>query len=168
MLLLLVSFIGVIMVATKSLIPQLALFGKGELFVLLSAVTTAVFFVARKSLSNHLNNSEITFLVLTIAAVTSFFISLLLGETLNFASFASREVILGIALGTGLNVLVNKFEIFAFQHLDAGFGSQILMTENVFAPLFGYLLYREIFTFPEIVGALLIITSAYLANKLSS
>lgn len=166
--LLLVSFIGVAIVATKSFTPELGQFGKGELFVLLSAVTTAVFFVARKKLSDHLNNSEITLFVLTIASLTSFLIAAILGESLSLGSFTNSHVLIGLVIGAGLNVLVNKFEIFAFHHLDAGFGSQILMTENIFAPLLGFLLYRELFTLPELVGAIVIIGSVYLANKYST
>ncbi len=166
--LLLVSFIGVAIVATKSFTPRLTSFGKGEFFVLLSAITTAVFFIARKKLSSHLNNSEITLLVLSIASITSLFIASVLGESLSLVSFSNSHVLVGLMIGAGLNILVNKFEIFAFDHLDAGFGSQILMTENIFAPIFGFFLYREIVTVPELMGALLIIGSVYLSNKYST
>lgn len=163
--LLLLSLIGIAFVATKSFIPQLETFGKGEWFTLLATATMATFFVGRKLLSDHLNTSEITITAMTIAAVSGLLIALLRGETVSITAFSNLSVLLGLAIGVGMNVLVNPIEIYAFKHLDAVVGSQILLLETVFSLLLGYLLYREFITLPEIVGGAIVIGSVYVANR---
>lgn len=73
---------------------------------------------------------------------------------------------LGLVLGSSLNIVCTFFENFAVKHLDSVFASQILLTENIFAFILGYLLYREQVTFQEFVGATIIIASVYGVNKL--
>ncbi|MBI3577627.1 DMT family transporter [Candidatus Gottesmanbacteria bacterium] len=161
------TLLGVTFIGAKSFVPALSNFGRGEVYVLIASACLAWFFVGRKMLSSHLNNSEITTVVMGIAAVSAFGLSLASGERLNLASFGNLSVLLGLVIGASFNVLATQFENFAFQHIEAGVGSQMLLLENVFAPIFGFFLYKEILTTPEIVGALLIVGSVFLANKYS-
>lgn len=164
--LLVLSAIGIAFVATKSFIPKLESFGIGEWFTLLATATMAWFYVGRKALSNHLNTSEITILVMIVAVISGWFFALIRGETFQLIAFTNPNVLIGLAIGGGINALINPIEIFAFKHLDAVLGSQILLLENVFSLIFGYLIYAEMVSFPEIIGGLIIIGSVYLANKL--
>lgn len=164
--LLTLSLIGISFVATKSFVPQLAAFGMGEWFTLLATATMAWFFVGRKMLSRHLNTHEITITVMIVAAVSGLLLALLRGETFVLSAFTNPNVLLGLAIGGFMNALVNPIEIYAFEHLDAVFGSQILLLENIFALLFGYFLYAETVSLPEIIGGLIIIISVYIANRL--
>lgn len=164
--LLVVSLLGIMLVATKSFVPQLAAFGKGEWFTLLAAATMAWFYVGRKLLSTHLNMSEITITVMAIAAFSGFMLALLRGETFSVSAFTNPHVLFGLAIGGLLNALINPIEIFAFKHLDAVVGSQIFLLENVFALIFGYLIYAETISFPEAVGGLIVVGCVYIANKL--
>lgn len=164
--LLLISLIGISFVATKSFAPQLEAFGIGEWFTLLATATMAWFFVGRKLLSKHLNTEEITVTVMAVAAVSGFILALIQKETFSFSAFTNPLVLLGLAIGGLMNIIVNPIEIYAFEHLDAVFGSQILLLENVFALLFGYFLYAETVSLPEIIGGLIIIISVYIANRL--
>ncbi|MEK7577285.1 MAG: DMT family transporter [Patescibacteria group bacterium] len=163
--LLALSLIGIVIVATKSFIPQLGAFGTGEWFTLLATATMAWFYVGRKLLSNHLNTSEITIIVMAIATITAVLFALTRGESFTLSAFTNPHVLLGLFIGGGMNALVNPIEIFAFDHLDAVTGSQILLLDTVFALLFGYLFYQELITFPEVIGGLIVISSVYLANK---
>ncbi len=164
--LLAVSVIGIAMVATKSFVPHLEAFGAGEWFTLLATATMAWFFVGRKVLSPHLNTSEITIAVMSVAAVSGFFIALVRGEPIPLSAFSNGHVLLGLFLGAFMNALVNPIEIFAFKHLDAVTGSQVLLLETVFSLIFGFLFYRELIGPAEIVGGLIIIGSVWIANKL--
>lgn len=164
--LLLVSLLGIAVVATKSFVPLLAPFGVGEWYTLIATATMTWFFVGRKTLSAHLNTSEITIAVMAIAAVSGFLIALIRGETVALSAFANTHVLLGLAIGGFMNALVNPIEIYAFKHLDAVLGSQILLLETVFSLIFGFLFYAELATLPEFVGGLIIIGSVYIANKL--
>lgn len=164
--LLMISLVGISFVATKSFIPHLATFGTGEGFMMLATATMAWFFVGRKILSTHLNTQEITVIVMTIAAISGWLLALLRGETFELSAFTNPHVLLGLAIGGLMNAIVNPIEIFAFEHLDAVIGSQILLLENVFALAFGYILYAETVTFPEITGGLIIACCVYIANRL--
>jgi len=164
--LLAISLVGISFVATKSFIPHLDTFGIGEWFTLLATATMAWFYVGRKMLSHHLNTHEITVTVMSIAALSGLILAVLRGETFSLSAFTNSNVLLGLVIGGLVNALVNPIEIYAFEHLDAVFGSQILLLENVFALLFGYLLYAETIGVPEIIGGLIIVGSVYIANKL--
>lgn len=165
--LLVVSLIGITIVSTKSFIPHLASFGIGEWFTLLATATMAWFYVARKMLSAHLNTAEITIVVMIIAALSGFVLALIRQETFSLSAFANPHVLIGLAIGGSMNAVVNYIEVFAFNHLDAVIGSQILLLDNVFALIFGYLLYSETIGLPEVIGGLLVIGSVYFANKLN-
>ena len=162
-----VSLLGIAIVATKSYIPQLSAFGIGEWFALISTATMAWFYVGRKLLSSYLNTSEITIVVMVIAAVSAFLLALLRGETLALTAFVDPQVLLGLLIGGGLNAVINPIEIFAFKHLDSVIGSQVLLLDNVFAFIFGYFFYQELVSAPEVVGSVIIIGSVYFANKLT-
>jgi drug/metabolite transporter (DMT)-like permease len=165
LLLLLFSFVGVAMVSTKSLLPQLTSIGIGELFVLLSAVCGAWYVIGRKLMTDTLNNYEISLLVMSIAFITTFSLALINKEHFSINSFSNVSVICGLLLGAGLNIVATLFENFGYKHLEAVFANQLLLSENVFALLFGYLFYQEIISFPEIIGSLLILMSVYITNK---
>ncbi|MCR4263938.1 MAG: DMT family transporter, partial [Candidatus Roizmanbacteria bacterium] len=160
-----ISFIGVMIVSTKSFVPDLSLFGKGELFVLLAAACGAFYVVGRKFVSDRLNNYELSVVVMGTAALTTFILARLSGEGFAWNSFLIPDVLVGLVLGSGLNIVATFFENYSFKHLDSVFASQILLTENVFAFIFGYFLYRETVTLPEFVGASIIVVSVFIANR---
>src|SRR5581483_4482362 len=55
---LLMTFYGVCVLATNSLIPRLLNFSIGDLYIFLFAIGSCFFILGRKFLSAHLNNSE--------------------------------------------------------------------------------------------------------------
>ena len=165
-LLLLLSLVGIGFVATKSFVPRLEAFGIGEWFTLLATATMAWFYVGRKLLSKHLNTQEITVVVMAIAAISGWILALMRHETFSLSAFTNTHVLLGLLIGGLMNVIVNPIEIYAFDHLDAVFGSQILLLENVFALIVGYLVYAETISFPELIGGCIIVGSVYIANRL--
>ena len=164
-LLLTVSLLGVSIVASKSFIPAVSGFDIGELYTLLSAAAFGTYYVARKKLSSRLNNSEITVIVMPIAALFSFTFALMKGENIAWQSFKNTSALLGLTIGAIQNLTSTLFTNFAFKHIDAVLGSQILLTESLFALLLGLILYREFLSAPEADGALLIICSVYITNK---
>ncbi len=165
---LLLSFVGVMIVATKSFIPILQNFGVGELFCLLAAAVWGWYSICRKLLSTYLNNSEITVLVLPIAFLSALIFAIIENEPFHVSALANPEVLLGLALGSGFNLVAAQFENFAFQQLEVVVASQIFLLENFFAPIFGFILYNELLVLPQVVGALLIITGVFGANILQN
>lgn len=163
--LLVTSFIGAAMVATKTFPPVIDNIGLGEVFVLLSAAAFAWYSVGRKMLSDRLNNYEISIITMAVAAVTSLTVAMFAGESLNPVAFLNPLVMLGLAIGIGFNIIASLFENFAFQHISVVVGSQLLLLENAFAPLMGYLLYAEVFGWYETAGAFLIIGSVLVSVR---
>jgi drug/metabolite transporter (DMT)-like permease len=157
---------GVIIISSKSFIPTFAEFGKGEIFAVLSVITTGWWSVGRKMLSNKLNNKEITVIVMFIAAVSGIIIAMIKGEPLPIQSFTMTPVLIGIAIGAILNFALTFLENFSFQHISAVIGSQILMTSVGFSLILGLIFYQEAISIPELIGVIIIFFSVHQANKL--
>src|SRR5258708_6958463 len=84
LLFLLVTFYGVFILATRSLVPALNEFGIGDFYVLLFAIGLGIYIFGRKMLSSHLSTVEISVVVMGIAFVSSFLSALFVKEQLSF------------------------------------------------------------------------------------
>lgn len=168
LILLMLSFVGAAMVATKAFPPVIDSLGFGEVCILLASAAFAWYSVGRKLLSDRLNNYEISVLTMAIAAVSALIFALVAGESLNLAGFLDPMVLLGLAIGAGFNIIASMFENFAFQHINAVAGSQLLLIENAVAPLFGYFFYSELVGGFELLGAAIIIVSVLMVSRLQT
>lgn len=164
---LILSFYGICILATNSLAPRLLNFSSGDLYVLFFAIGSCFFILGRKFLSKHLNNSEIAIVVMVIAFLSSLIVALCSGQTLHFGSFANPVALLGIGMGGVFNLTATKFQNYGFNHLNAVVGSQLLLLQNVFAPIFGFLLFHEIILPIEFIGALLVLIGVWFYTKYS-
>ncbi|MCA9373268.1 DMT family transporter [Candidatus Woesebacteria bacterium] len=163
---LLVAVYGVIVVSTKSYFPLVTNFGIGELFALLSVLCLGWWSVGRKMLSSKLNNAEITVITMLVAGVTSLAVALFFHEPLPLASFTLPSILIGLAIGAGLNLLLTFLENFSFNIIDVVLGNQILMTSTVFSLLGGIFIFHESISLPELIGGLIIVVTVWQANIL--
>jgi len=163
----LMAFYGVSVLATNSLLPTFTSFGIGDLYVLLFALGLGFYIFGRKMLSSFLNNYEIAVIVMAIAFASSFLVALLAKEQLSVAGFFNPIALFGLILGGVLNLVATTLENFAFKYINAVAGSQILLLENVFAPIFGFVLYQEIILPVEFLGAILVVAGVWLYIKYS-
>lgn len=159
---LIISFYGVCVLATNSLLPKFANFSLGDLYVLLFAIGSCFFILGRKFLSDYLNNSEIAVSVMLVAFISSFIIALAAGQQLSVSGFANPLAFLGICLGGVLNLIATKLQNFGFPHLNAVVGSQLLLLQNIFAPIFGFILFQETILPIEFIGAMLVLGGVWL------
>lgn len=164
---LIVSFYGVCVLATNSFIPILTNFSLGDFYVLLFAIGSCFFILGRKFLSAYLNNSEIAVSVMSIAFLSSLAVALLMGQKLNIGGFANPIALFGVVFGGVLNLIATKLQNFGFHHLNAVLGSQILLLQNVFAPVFGFILFQETIVPIEFVGALIVLVGVWFYTKYS-
>jgi drug/metabolite transporter (DMT)-like permease len=164
--LLIFSLYGIAVVSSKSLIPNISGFGIGELFALFSVLASGWWSIGIKKLSGHLNTQEISVAVMFIAASSGLVIALLQGEPLNLQSFTIPEIIIGLIIGAGLNSLLSFSENFAFKHINAVLGNQILMTTTFFSLIIGFIFYQENISAIEFLGGAIIFVSVWFANKL--
>lgn len=161
-----VTFVGLVFIAGKSFVPNINTFGLGEIYVLIAAALMGLFSIGRKLLSKDLNNQEITVLVMLIASSSGFLLALIKGEALPQLASFTTPVLVGVAIGALLNITSNFFESYAFEHIDVVLGNQVLLLEALFSVIIGVLFYHEMVTFPELVGATLVLTSVYWSNKI--
>jgi len=118
-------------------------------------------------LSKKLNNSEITVFVMIVATLVGFFISQLKGETIDIIAIRSNAllVFIGLLLGSSLNMIASFLENYAFEHIDAVLGNQILMLDSIFSLVVGYLFYNEVIGVTELIGSAIILTTVVISNK---
>lgn len=159
---------GAAIMGTKSFVPILSSFGVGELFVILFAATSALYLIGRQLLSNHLNNTEVTLISMLIAFLSTVFFAMATKEPFIWENFLNKNVLIGLAIGGGLNMIVMPLQNFAYKYLEGVFASQILLSSSLFSLLYGFLLYREIVSMQEVIGGLLIIFSIFVIDKLTS
>lgn len=164
-LLIAVSIYGVAIVSTKKLIPTFSQLNLGDLYAFVAVLFAGFWSLSRKMLSNKLNNQEISLVVMFFAALSGFIIALVKKETLNSQAFFNYQVLLGLCLGSVLNITSTYFENFAFGNINIVIGNQVLMLESLFSLILGLMIYREMVVWPEIVGAGLILVSVYISNK---
>ncbi|MGH7203692.1 MAG: DMT family transporter, partial [Candidatus Levyibacteriota bacterium] len=162
---LILSFYGVCVLATKSLVPAFSHFGIGELDVLLYAIGIGMYVLGRKFLSKQLNNSEIAAIVMAFAFLTAFVCAMIAGEKVDIRSFDNSTALEGLFLGGILNVIAVTLQNFGYQHLNAVVASQLLLLENVFAPILGFVFYQEHILPVELLGALIVLIGVWAFNR---
>jgi len=164
---LVVSFYGIFVIATQSFFGSLASFGIGDLYALLFAIGVGVYVLGRKYLSHHLNNSEIAVIIMLIAFFSSFITALIVGEQLHTAGFFNPLALFGLLVGGVLVFVTTKLQNFGFEHLNAVVSSQLMLLQNVFAPILGFVLYHEIILPTDFFGALFVLIGVWTYIKQS-
>jgi drug/metabolite transporter (DMT)-like permease len=162
-----VSFWGVGIISSNSLIPQLDGINRGDWWVLFGAACGALYVIGRKLMSARLNNRELSVVVMLVAACTTLALAMINGERFNWSSFAIPQVLIGLALGSLLNIVATFLENFGFNVLDEVFASQLLMFEAVFALVLGWVFYGETVSIIQLVGIALVSTSLMLMHRFS-
>lgn len=166
-LILLISIWGVGVLSSGRLIPNITSFGVGDLYVLAASFFEAIWFIGIRLIGNKLNSREITVIAQGIATIPLFAIAMSQGEALpTLNALSNLTVIAGLAIGVLMNIAAPLITIFAFKHLDEVLATQLFLTENIFALIVGYYLYNEVPTMVSLIGAILVIGSVYLNNRL--
>jgi drug/metabolite transporter (DMT)-like permease len=98
---------------------------------------------------------------MAIAFTSSFMAAILFGEKLNVSGFSNPIALVGLILGSLLNVSTTQLQNYGFQHLPAVAGAQLLLLENIFAPVLGFILYSETVLPIEFLGAVLILLGVF-------
>jgi len=168
-LLLTMSLIGAIIVLTPKLSAGFG-FGSGAIWSLISGALFALTFVLRKKQTGELNNYELTLGTLVVGAIGNYVLSLIMYHR-AFVDVTQWSPTLGLLfLGAGLlSALMGLLSSYGFEHVPAITASVILDLELVFGIIFGFLIYREVLSGYEIVGASIILAAivimSYAENK---
>jgi len=168
-LLLTMSLIGAIIVLTPKLSAGFG-FGSGAIWSLISGALFALTFVLRKKQTGELNNYELTLGTLVVGAIGNYVLSLIMYHR-AFVDVTQWSPTLGLLfIGAGLlSALMGLLSSYGFEHVPAITASVILDLELVFGIIFGFLIYREVLSGYEIVGASIILAAivimSYAENK---
>jgi drug/metabolite transporter (DMT)-like permease len=153
------SFIGVIVIAYRDSITSLS-FGPGEIIAFLSCIFLSLGIVLRKWHSNLLNDKEIATIMLFLASIFIFIISLFNGDGFPLANWSSI-VVIAIIIGGFVNVGISFLLNYGLHRVDAVLSNNIMALESIFAVMFGLILFAEVPGIKEILGGILIIASVY-------
>lgn len=166
--LLLLAIVGVAIMSSGSIasVQNLNFFNdKGFLLVSVAALLGAIYAILRNRLSDNLNNHEVSFMILLIAAIGSIFLLFTEETKIIYDNLLTFKLIFGIVLGASLNIATAYLLNYSFKNINVVLGEQLLLLENVFAIIIGFLFYNESITFTQIIGAMLIIISGYYISK---
>lgn len=161
--LVLLAFIGAAVMSIIHL-SDLFVWGKGEVFTLISVVFFSLSYVARKWQSSALTNKEITSLMFFFATCLFFVSSLFLKEGVP-SHLGNISFLFAFLAGAAFNIIGMFLTNYGFQYVDDVLASNILTLEAVFGIMLGFLLYREIPTIRELIGSILIVSSVLVLNN---
>lgn len=164
--LLAVSVWGVGVLASGSVIPAISRFGRGDWWVLLATVMEALWFIGIKIMSRKLTAREIAVAAQIIAGIVVLGAARYSGEPMPIASsFTDTLALMGLVGGIVVNILTPIMTVYMFRHLDEVFATQLLLFENIFSLLIGWVFYGEARNSVHILGAVLVVGAVYLMNK---
>ncbi len=166
-LLIMLSFFGAALVVLDN--PgDLAHFDVGALLALLSGIIFSIMLVTRRWHSDALNNYEITAAVVGLASLMTYGLSVILYHRwfIPAGHWTAQFTTIAISAGS-LSVAVNFLGNYGFEHVSAVIAGNILMLEEVFGPLFGWIFYGELLTGRDIIGGLIILLSVVVMNRLA-
>lgn len=161
---LLLSFIGVVIISVRDF-SSIFNWGRGELLALISVTFTSLSIVLRKKQSKLLGNNEISQIIMTMAFVMLFITSFFAKEGLPQTGWNSSSFLVVIIAGAA-NTLMIFLTNYGFEKVSTIIASNILTMEMFFAVIFGFMFFREVPTFKDVVGGLLILFSVIQMNKL--
>lgn len=134
----------------------------GLIFGVLSGFMDAL----SNTFKKHLGRKVDRFLLISIQMAGTIIVSLILilyTKTLLMPQISPFIFGIGVLFGFFL-VLNNYLMLIGFHNFDLNLGTIILSSELIFASVFGYLFYKEIPTFNELIGCSLIAFSIIIAH----
>lgn len=141
----------------KNLLPE-----KGDMLILMCAVAYAIHIVIVDQIANRFNLVELSMSQIVIAGFEMFLLAYLLQPELPRPSgYAIFAILLTSIFAT---IFAFFIQIFAQRHIGPTRTALILLSEPVFAAIFGYLLLNEVFTTRKLLGAVLLFAAMVIAE----
>lgn len=163
-LLVLLAFAGVFLIAVRDY-SNIFIWGRGEVLTLISTFFFSLSYIARKWMSNTLNNQEMTVLNFFIAFLIVLFVSLIKGDGVPINGWQTGIFLAVVGAGT-FNIANVFLTNYGFQKVEAVLASNILTLESFFAVILGFLFYKEVPLFKDVIGGIIIIISVVAMNRL--
>jgi drug/metabolite transporter (DMT)-like permease len=135
----------------------------GDALALLGAVMAAIYTLIGRKQRGHLSTTVYTFI--TYCAC---FISLLVFDFATGTSiygYGIKEIILGLLLGVSCTLLGHSVFSWCLKYLSPSFVSSAKLLEPVFASGLAVFIYKEIPSFLQVIGGIVVIGGVYLYSK---
>ncbi len=158
------GFLGVMLVSVKDY-ASLFSWGTGEMLALFSIVFVSLGQVLRSKHTQLLNNYEISSLLLFIATIVLWALSLLLGERVHIP--VSTSVYYALLGAGGINVAYQLAANYGFEKIEAVLANNLLTLSPLFSIILGILFYSEAPSVKEWIAGAIIIISAYKMNRIA-
>lgn len=160
------SFFGALIIAVQDFSNVFG-FKLGELLALLSAICVTFGMLVRKWETKRLNNIETSWLVITLAAILVFLVSLGIGEGLPGQNW-NFGVLGALALGGLFNATLVYLMTYGIARVSAALANNIFQLEAPLTMIMAIIVFTEFPSLKEIAGAGLIFLSAYWMNRLET
>ena len=157
---------SVVLIGTHSFVFIPKTFGRGELFALATVLTFSIGVIYTKKAMQFINPSEFTFVARVISVFFAIGAVYFYGDVYevfrlnvhNWINFAAMSI-----LGPLLLILINN----AIDLIGPTLYSEISLIKNVFALVLGFLIFAEIPSTYQFLGAGILILSVYFGSKIS-
>ncbi|PID32767.1 hypothetical protein CR956_00755 [Candidatus Saccharibacteria bacterium] len=150
------AFVGALMVVMRS--TSDIGFGLGELLSLASAALFSLTFVLRKLQTNLLNDMELAFVATIVAFLGNYLFASVFEQAWLVDTSQFTPTLMLLFIGGGLaSALTWTLSNYGLSQVRATTASVILNLELVFGAFMGYLLYKEILSPLQFVGATIIL-----------
>lgn len=134
----------------------------GDFLVFLCAVAYAIHIVVVDRITSHYDTVYLSMSQIVVAGVLMFFLALILEPKLPVPSaYAIFALFLTSIFAT---ILAFFIQIFAQRYLGPTKTALILLSEPVFAALFGYLLLNETFTMRKAIGSMFLLSAMVISE----
>jgi drug/metabolite transporter (DMT)-like permease len=165
--LMLIALSGAYLIAVKSGL-DLSSIGKGEIASVVSGLLFSLGFVTRKKHKSKANNYELSFILIAVSVVALLALSIVSGDGIPRPASTSLHFFIILAVAGYLNAGIALLANYGFRYVKDTFANNIMALEGTFGVLAGYLIYKEVPTARESIGALIILAVAIASTYLVS
>lgn len=132
----------------------------GDLLAILGAVFFAFYAVIGRKERKEISVIPYTFIIYTVAAVTSLIILLVTGERIT--GYGQNDYLAALGMAVFCTLMGHSVYNWGFKYVTASFVSVVALSEPVFGSVLGMLFFNEIPTVLAIVGSVITLVGMYI------
>ena len=156
----LITFAGsaVISLSDLSLGGDSALYG--DLLAILGALFFAFYAVIGRKERKEISVIPYTFIIYTVAAITSLIILLITGERIT--GYGQNDYLAALGMAVFCTLMGHSIYNWGFKYVTASFVSVVALSEPVFGSILGMLFFNEVPTVLIIIGSVITLVGMYI------
>ncbi|MEA4973934.1 MAG: DMT family transporter [Candidatus Metalachnospira sp.] len=133
----------------------------GNVLALISAVLIAAFTLCGKYIrSRNVSTSAFTLIAYTVCLLTLLILDAATGTPI--IGYGIKEILIGLGMAVFCTLLGHSVLNWTLKFLSPGYVSAVKLCEPIFATILGMILFKEIPSIIQIIGAIIIISGVYI------